>query len=83
MSKCSQAKCRGKGKVRLYHPGFIFISQDLLMGFAGDTDVLEGGICCVLLDIQLTSAVIKNHYKYTRNIKMSQAQTIKMDACSN
>ena len=68
MSKCSQAKCRGKRKVRLYHPGFIFISQDLLMGFAGDTDVLEGGIWCVLLDIQLTSAVIKDHYKYTRNI---------------
>lgn len=55
------------------------------MGFAGDTDVLEGGIWCVLLDVQLTSVVTEDYYKYIRNIwnEMSQAQTIKMDACSN
>lgn len=38
------------------------------MGFAGDTDVLEGGIWCVLPYVQVTSVVIKDHYKYTRNI---------------
>lgn len=55
------------------------------MGFAGDTGVLEGGIWCVLPDVQLTSVVTEDSYKYIRNIwnEMSQAQTIKMDACSN
>ena len=38
------------------------------MGFAGDTDVLEGGIWCVSPDVQLTSVVTEDNYKYIRNI---------------
>lgn len=57
-----------KEKGWLYHSDFIFISQDLLMGFAGDTDVLEGGIWFVLPYVQLTSVAIKDNYKYIRNI---------------
>lgn len=38
------------------------------MGFAGDTDVLEGGIWFVLPYVQLTSVAIKDNYKYIRNI---------------
>ena len=33
------------------------------MGFAGDTDVLEGGIWCVLLDVQLGTRMFRRLLK--------------------
>lgn len=41
MSKWDETKCKGKTGVRLYYPDSIFMSQKLLMDFAGDIYIIS------------------------------------------